>query len=267
MLAGNQQERKLRVGTWNFSGLCSEHKRKEVGELLKVNNINVVAGQESWEKEDSRINVDEYKWFGKPSDVQNGWRGEGGVGFLVHNCLINEVEFVGEVKYAESVWMKVRGERGRSALYIGCVYMPTDGSGIATIDDSYNLLKDVLTFKQKEKVVLLGDFNARVGRSSEVDDVIGMFGEETCNASGNKLISFLNEVKLVVCNGRKLAIEPEWTRVRPSLKQKSIIDYIITSGDVLVDSVDVGCSDHFLLWMELGIACKLTKSRRRMIKK
>ena len=71
--------------------------------------------------------------------------------------------------------MKVRGERGRSALYIGCVYMPTDGSGIATIDDSYNLLKeDVPTVKQKGKVALLGDFNARVGRSSEVDDVIGI---------------------------------------------------------------------------------------------
>ena len=76
--------------------------------------------------------------------------------------------------------MKVRGEKGR--LYIGCVCMPTDGSGIATTDDSYNLLKEgVLTFKQKGKVVLLGDFNARVGRSSEVD-VIGIFREETCNA-------------------------------------------------------------------------------------
>ena len=108
---------------------------------------------------------------------------------------------------------------------------------------------------------MLGDFNARVGRSSEVDDVIGMFGEETCNASGDKLISFLNEVDLVVCNGRKLVVEPEWTRVRPSLKQKSIIDYIITdgdsrkaSGDVHVDSLDIGCSDHFLVWMELGRA-------------
>ena len=184
--------------TWNFSGLCSERKQKEVGELLQVNNIDVVAGQESWEKEDRRINVDGYKWFGKPRDVQNSQRGEGGVGFLVRDCLVNEVEFVGEVKYAESVWMKVRGERGRSAMYIGCVYMPIDGSGTATIDDSYSLLKeDVLTFKQKGKVVLLGDFNTRVGKSSEVDDVIGMFGEETCNASGNKLISCLNEVELV----------------------------------------------------------------------
>ena len=50
--------------------------------------------------------------------------------------------------------------------------------------------EDVLGFKQKGRVVLLGDFNARVGRSTDVDDVIGMFGEETCNASGNKFISF-----------------------------------------------------------------------------
>ena len=46
------------MGTWNFSGLCSERKQKEVGELLQVNHIHVVAGQESWKKEDSRINVD-----------------------------------------------------------------------------------------------------------------------------------------------------------------------------------------------------------------
>ena len=66
------------------------------------------------------------------------------------------------------------------------------------------------------------DFNARVGRSVDVDDVVGMFGEDTCSASGNRLISFLNEVELVECNSRKFVTEPEWTRVRPSLKQKSI---------------------------------------------
>ena len=71
--------------------------------------------------------------------------------------------------------------------------------------------------------MLLGDFNARAGRSVEVDDVIGMFGEDACNTGGNRLFSFLNEVEMVVCNGRKFMVDPEWTRVRPSLKQKSII--------------------------------------------
>ena len=58
--------------------------------------------------------------------------------------------------------------------------------------------------------------------------LVYMFVENMCNASGNRLLSFLNEVELMICNGRKLVFEPEWTRVRPSLKQKSIIDYIIT---------------------------------------
>ena len=59
--------------------------------------------------------------------------------------------------------------------------------------------------------------NARVGKSVEMNDVIGMFGEDTFNASGNGLISFLNEVELVVCNGRSLVVEPERTRVGPTL--------------------------------------------------
>ena len=61
----------------------------------------------------------------------------------------------------------------------------------------------MLSFKQKGRVSLLGNFNARVGKAVDVNDVIGMYiyGEETSNCSGNRLISFLNEVELVICNG------------------------------------------------------------------
>ena len=162
--------------------------------------------------------------------------------------------------------MKVWGERRRSALYIGCVYM--------LIVQALLLWTAVIGgLVEKGQVVLLGDFNARVGRSVEVDDVIGIFGEDTCNASVYRLISFLNEVELVVCNGRKLVVEPEWARVRPSLKQKSIIDYVITdaqlmavSGNVHVDTADIGCSDHFLVWVELGRAAKNSKKGKRVIR-
>ena len=77
--------------------------------------------------------------------------------------------------------------------------MPTDSTSVAAVDASYVRLKeDVLTFRQKGKVTLLGDFNARVGRSVEVGDVIGRFGEDVGNASGNRLVSVLNEVEMVV---------------------------------------------------------------------
>ena len=186
--------------------------------MLAKSNIDVVAGQESWETEVTRVEVEAYKWFGKPRNNQTG---EGEVGFLVHECLVSEVEFITSVRYEASVWMKVRGERGRSALYIGCVYMPTDSTSIAVVESCYGRLKEyVLSFRGKGQVLLHDDFNAHVGRSVEVDDVICMFGEDTCNASGTRLNSFLNEVELVVCNGRKLVVEPGWTIVRPSLKQK-----------------------------------------------
>ena len=47
-----------------------------------------------------------------------------------------------------------------------------------------------------------------MGRSVEVDDVIGMFGEDTCNA---RLVSFLNEIEMVesLCwslSGRELGL-------------------------------------------------------------
>ena len=113
-------------------------------------------------------------WFGKPRIDQNSRRGEGGVGFLVRECIAEEVEFITDVRYEESVWMKVQGGRGKEALYLFCVYMPTEGSAAAVIE----VKEDVLEFQQKGRVVLLG---ARVGRSTDIVDVMGTFGEDTCN--------------------------------------------------------------------------------------
>ena len=272
---GNKCERRLRVGTWNFAGLCSERKQKEVGQVLQKLNLDVVASQESWEKDGTTICVDGYTWFGKPRSKQSNPRGEGGVGFLIREWLVDEIEFISEVRYAESVWMKLRGGRGKEALYIGCIYMPTDCSSVSITDSVYEQLKeDVLGFRQKGRVVLLGDFNARVGKSGDIDDVIGMFGEDTCNGNGTKLISLLNEMELVICNGRQLTLEPEWTRVRPSLDQKSVIDYVITdsqlmkdSGVVQVDRTDIGASDHYLVFLELGRTAKRGKIGKRIIRR
>ena len=35
-VTGNKCERKLRIGTWNFAGLCSERKQKEVGQVVQL---------------------------------------------------------------------------------------------------------------------------------------------------------------------------------------------------------------------------------------
>ena len=127
------------------------------------NNIDICAGQESWEKEESKISVHGYKWYGKPRQGSSeSKRGEGGVGFLVKECLASGVERIKDVNYEESMWIKVKGERSRNTLFLGCVHMPTDS------ESSYSALKeDVLRIKEWGQVVLLGE-------SSELDDVKGM---------------------------------------------------------------------------------------------
>ena len=39
------------------------------------------------------------------------------------------------------------------------------------------------------------------------------------------------------------------------------------SGNVNVDSTDIGCSDHFLVWMELGRIVKKKREAKRVIRK
>ena len=39
------------------------------------------------------------------------------------------------------------------------------------------------------------------------------------------------------------------------------------SGYVHVDSTDIGCSDHYLVWMELGRTTKTTRKAKRVIRK
>ena len=66
---------------------------------------------------------------------------------------MNEVEFINTVKYEESVWMKIRSERGREALYIGCVYMPTDSTSVSVMNSCYERLKKMyLVLGRRERL-------------------------------------------------------------------------------------------------------------------
>ena len=64
----------------------------------------------------------------------------------------------------------------------------------------------------------------------------------------------------MVCNCRSLLFDSQWTQLQSHLGHKSIIVYNITDkalmkalSNVLVeDRTDVGSSDHYLVWFELG---------------
>ena len=71
----SKMRKQVRLATWNVSGLCSERKQKEIADLLACNSIDIVAVQESWEKEDSKIDVDGYKCLVLVKGVREGREG------------------------------------------------------------------------------------------------------------------------------------------------------------------------------------------------
>ena len=191
------------MGTWNVEGLTGARRQLEIGGVLRQNRQHIVAIQESHEGGASHIDVPSYMWFGNPRVC----RRKSGVGFLVLNTLLPKVEVCTGATHPESLWLCVAGHRGERSLYVGCVYMPL----VAAAEEEQHyaaLMEDILAFREKGQVVVLGDFNARVGSATTDSDVIGSFGEIHTNANGQHLIQLLLGTSMYASNGKLPCMQP-----------------------------------------------------------
>ena len=72
------------------------------------------------------------------------------------------------------------GGRDKS-MYVGCIYLPIQGTHVDCVQECYEKLSlDISRFQSKGRIILLGDFNARVGKGLDYDDVVGLYGEDMC---------------------------------------------------------------------------------------
>ena len=72
------------------------------------------------------------------------------------------------------------------------MYAPTDDKDNDTTEEFYTWLQEVIARTQRgDKLVVMGDFNARVGNNVlRWSDVMGKHGEDVENDSGKRLLSF-----------------------------------------------------------------------------
>ena len=97
----------------------------------------------------------------------------------------------------------------------------------AFYSDLRNLLRQV---KSEDKVLILGDFNARVGRDCNVwTGVLGRHGVGNCNDNGRLLLEFCSEHELTITNTmfqQKDRYKTTWQH--PRSKHCHLLDYILT---------------------------------------
>ena len=78
-------------------------------------------------------------------------------------------------------------------------YAPTSNAEEAEVQRFYEDLQDLLELTPQKDVLIIGDWNAKVG-SQETPGVTGKFGLGVWNEAGQRLIEFCQENALVKAN-------------------------------------------------------------------
>lgn len=256
----------LRVGSVNVcGGLGSTDpfpnlKCSSLLQYAEDRNLHLVAVQEPTEKAGWRTVKGNalYDWLGDPS----GGASHRGLGFLIHYTLQGSVSRITDVPCRFAMFIMVRGPPGFAPLIVGSVYLPTQGRRTtqADTDSAFAELElAVAVLRRRGRVVLLGDFNARVPRAADAHARVGQFGETQGNAAGQRMLRMLETLDMYSLNDRTPAPSPQWTRVRGP--QRSVLDYAVVDADTVahmwdaaplsVTGIDIGSTDHLLLTLEL----------------
>lgn len=254
LLARRQNGRKVRkltVGCLNVRGCGADEKKCMIADMFKERKMDVLAlsetkvkgkGEREWESE--RLVV---------SGVSERCRAREGVAVMIKRSLWGSVV---EYKCVSSrlLWvrMKVAGER----IVIVGVYGPGMERSENEREVFWESLNECLsTFDDNERIVVLGDLNAKVGDRG-VDGVIGKYGVPGVNENGERLVEVCIERRLSVGNTwfQKRMIQ-KYTREGENGQERSLIDYVLVDerSKRFLEDVNVyrgaagGMSDHYLV--------------------
>ena len=146
------------------------------------------------------------------------------------------------------------------------MYAPTLTNPSDVKDAFYSVLKTtIISMATSDKLLLLGDFNAQVGREFTVwPGVIGCQGVSNSNSNRLLLLLICTEFKLCITNTVfRLPDKLTCTWMHPQSKSWHLINYVITQqrdiSDIRITRIKFGamCSmDHQMVWSKLCLSIK-----------
>ena len=149
--------------------------------------------------------------------------------------------------------------KDRNATIVS-VYAPTMTNPEENKETFYSQLKGTLRNNPSiDKLLLIGDFNARIGRENDKwPSALGKYGIGKCNSNGELLLAQCTEFDLIVTNTmfkQKDAHKTTWTH--PRSRHGHMIDFIITRCR---DKMDI-CSTRTMRGANCGTHHQMLRSR------
>lgn len=225
----------LLFGQWNVRTLLDregierpERRTALVAMELGKYRIDIAALSETRFSESGSLDDMNYTffWSGKP----HGVRREAGVGFAIRKDIVAKLTEMPKAVNDRIMTMRMPLVKKGNATLIN-VYAPTMTNPDETKETFYNQLRRTLRdIPRTDKLILMGDFNARVGRDYEKwPTVMGRHGIGNCNTNGELLLALCSEFELLLTNTVfKQREEHKTTWMHPRSKHWHLIDYIIT---------------------------------------
>ena len=157
-------------------------------------------------------------------------RREAGVGFAVKSSLVSKLTSPPNGVNDRLMTMRLPLSHGQKFATLVSCYAPTMTNPDEVKDKFYEDLNAVIaSVPNADKLIILGDFNARVGRDSTTwEGVIGKHGTGNCNSNGLLLLQTCAEHELLITNTIfHLPTRNRTSWMHPRSKHWHLIDYII----------------------------------------
>ena len=135
-------------------------------------------------------------WSGRSMEE----RREAGVGFAIKSTLVKNLEDIPKGINDRLMTAQIPLANKRTATVISA-YAPTMTNTDETKDAFYEELDSLIASSKTDKLILLGDFNARVGTDYQTwPDAIGRHGVGKCNSNGHLLLRLCVTHNLTITN-------------------------------------------------------------------
>ena len=242
----NNLNKAMKIYTYNVRTLSEDHRLESLLEELENINWDIVGLSEVRRQQEKLVELQDshhlFYYRGKESEKSSG------VGFLINR------EIAGNVVKFSSVsdrvaWIVIRLCK-RYTLKVIQIYAPTSQSSDDEIESFYDDITQVMDQEKTKYTLLMGDFNAKVGKNMAGESCVGKFGVGERNDRGELLVNFAEKYNMRVMNsffqkraGRK------WTWRSPNGTTKNEIDFVLAdesnsvSNVTVINKVNIG-SDH-----------------------
>lgn len=262
----------IRIGTWNVRTMLRPGKMSEIVNELKNYKVDIAA-------------IQEIRWKGAGEIVQDGFafvysgdniQGRNGTGFFVMERLRKSIlhfkPMGGRLSY-------LRIKTKPNNLSIVNAYAPTEESNEEEKDRFYEELESLCeTIPKHDTMVLLGDFNAKIGKEDHVRAVAGKQTIHTrTNDNGTRLCDLAAALDMIVSSTKfkhKNAHKITWTWPGGSNMEGNQIDHILVKRRRASSIKDVRSfrganadSDHYLVIAEVKQKTSVAKTKHELKKR